>query len=95
MFGTHLLLSHDQDYTRFDEAASASVRKAVVSVIEGLMWCLAVLFALLGLLYYVDIRVAAMPRLKEPPLKPGESSATVSNVSATGVPAEGEGKLDA
>ncbi len=84
------MLSHGQDYTRFDEAASASVRKAVVSVIEGLVWCLAVLFALLGLLYYIDIRVAAMPRLKEPPLKPGEAAAP-----AASVPAEGEGKLDA
>lgn len=36
-------------------------------MIKGLMWCLAVLFAQLGLLKYVDLRVAAMPRLQDSP----------------------------
>lgn len=36
-------------------------------MIKGLFWCLAVLFAQLGLLRYVDLRVAAMPRLVDPP----------------------------
>lgn len=36
-------------------------------MIKGLMWCLAVLFAQLGLLKYVDLRVAAMPRLEDSP----------------------------
>ncbi|MFY0990195.1 hypothetical protein [Halomonas sp. C05BenzN] len=36
-------------------------------MIKGLFWCLAVLFAQLGLLRYVDRRVAAMPRLADIP----------------------------
>ncbi|MFQ3787591.1 hypothetical protein [Halomonas sp. A29] len=42
-----------------------------MSVIKGLMWCLTILFAQLGLLRYVDIRVAAMPRLHDTPQETG------------------------
>ncbi|NIC04198.1 hypothetical protein [Billgrantia bachuensis] len=66
-----------------------------MSVIEGLMLCLAVLFALLGALYYIDVRVAAMPRLKEPPLQSGEEATPVATASAASVPAGKEGKLNA
>jgi len=45
-----------------------------VSVIKGFMWCLAVLFVQLGLLRYIDLRVATMQRLQEPPLEPAEGS---------------------
>ena len=42
-------------------------------MIKGLFWCLAVLVAQLGLLRYVDLRVAAMPRLADsPPAEEGE-----------------------
>ncbi|QTF91325.1 hypothetical protein [Halomonas sp. BM-2019] len=36
-------------------------------MIKGLLWCFALLGAQLGLLSYIDRRVAAMPRLEEPP----------------------------
>lgn len=36
-------------------------------MIIGLLGCLVVLFAQLAFLHYVDLRVAAMPRLVEPP----------------------------
>ncbi|MDI5983871.1 hypothetical protein QLQ85_03635 [Halomonas sp. M4R5S39] len=36
-------------------------------MIKGLFWCFTVLFVQLGLLWYVDLRVAAMPRLADPP----------------------------
>lgn len=45
-----------------------------MSVIKGFMWCLAVLFVQLGLLRYIDLRVATMQRLQEPPLEPTEGS---------------------
>ena len=41
-------------------------------MIKGLLWCFAILGLQLGLLRYVDIRVAAMPRLQDRPEKPGE-----------------------
>ncbi len=43
-------------------------------MIKGLLWCFAILGLQLGLLRYVDLRVAAMPRLQDPPEEPGESS---------------------
>ncbi|MGR4068019.1 hypothetical protein [Billgrantia sp. C5P2] len=46
-----------------------------MSVVKGVIWCLAILFAQLGLLRYVDKRVAAMPRMQEPPLEPGDQVA--------------------
>jgi hypothetical protein len=61
-----------------------------VSVIKGFMWCLAVLFAQLGLLRYIDLRVATMQRLQEPPLEPVEGS--VAPELATH---EKQGELDA
>lgn len=36
-------------------------------MIKGLFWCFTVLFVQLGLLWYVDLRVAAMPRLADSP----------------------------
>jgi hypothetical protein len=36
-------------------------------MVKGLMWCLAVLVLQLGLLRYVDFRVAAMSRLDDVP----------------------------
>ncbi|WP_181872892.1 hypothetical protein [Billgrantia montanilacus] len=36
-------------------------------MVMGLMWCLAVLVIQLGLLHYVDLRVAAMSRLDHAP----------------------------
>jgi hypothetical protein len=36
-------------------------------MIKGLLWCFVILGAQLGLLHYVDRRVAAMPRLEDPP----------------------------
>ncbi|MGQ4880033.1 hypothetical protein ACOJCM_15815 [Billgrantia sp. LNSP4103-1] len=66
-----------------------------MSEIEGLLWCLVVLSALLGLLYFVDIRVAAMPRLKEPPLEREEASSPATTAPVVTAPTEREGKLDA
>ncbi|MGR2740901.1 hypothetical protein ACUY1T_20845 [Billgrantia sp. Q4P2] len=61
-----------------------------MSVIKGLMWCMAVLFAQLGLLRYIDLRVATMERLKEPPLEPVEGS-----VPGESAAFEKQGELDA
>lgn len=36
-------------------------------MLKGLMWCFTLLVLQLGLLRYVDVRVAAMPRLEDPP----------------------------
>lgn len=60
-----------------------------MSVIKGFMWCLAVLFAQLGLLRYIDLRVATMQRLKEPPLEPAEGSVAIE------APLEKQDGLDA
>ncbi|MCC5883410.1 MAG: hypothetical protein JJU25_12320 [Halomonas sp.] len=60
-----------------------------MSVIKGFMWCLAVLFAQLGLLRYIDLRVATMQRLKEPPLEPAEGSVAIE------APLEKQAGLDA
>lgn len=40
------------------------------AMIKGLMWCFAILGVQLGLLRYIDIRVAAMPRLQDRPEEP-------------------------
>lgn len=34
-------------------------------MIKGLFWCFVVLFVQLGVLHYVDLRVASMPRLDD------------------------------
>ncbi|WP_416137028.1 hypothetical protein ACM26W_10930 [Halomonas sp. HK25] len=39
-------------------------------MIKGLLWCFAILGVQLGLLRYVDLRVAAMPRLQDRPEEP-------------------------
>ncbi|EWH02450.1 hypothetical protein [Halomonas sp. BC04] len=36
-------------------------------MVKGLLWCLTLLVLQLGLLRYVDLRVAAMPRLEDAP----------------------------
>ncbi|WP_254277436.1 hypothetical protein [Halomonas sp. 3H] len=56
-------------------------------MIKGLLWCFAVLALQLGLLRYVDIRVAAMPRLGdgpaiEPPVEPADVEAEASRLDA-------------
>ncbi|MBA2778953.1 hypothetical protein [Billgrantia kenyensis] len=61
-----------------------------MSVIKGFMWCLALLFAQLVLLRYVDLRVAAMQRLQDSPLQSGEAS-----VATDVAPVERQGELDA
>ncbi|AMD00106.1 MULTISPECIES: hypothetical protein [Halomonas] len=44
-------------------------------MIKGLLWCLTLLVLQLGLLRYVDLRVAAMPRLEDAPeASPGNAS---------------------
>jgi hypothetical protein len=48
-----------------DTKPPASFRDPAMTI--GLLGCLAVLFAQLAFLHYVDLRVAAMPRLVEPP----------------------------
>ncbi|WP_162622983.1 hypothetical protein [Billgrantia lactosivorans] len=62
-----------------------------MSVVSGLLWCLAILFAQLWLLHYIDKRVAAMPRLKEPPLETPDGSAPPPSLAAP----RQEGRLDA
>jgi hypothetical protein len=54
------------------------------------MWCLALLFAQLVLLRYVDLRVAAMQRLHDRPLESGEAS-----VAANTAPVERQDEFDA
>ncbi len=54
-------------------------------MVKGLFWCLTLLVLQLGLLRYVDLRVAAMPRLEDAP------EASPDNVSPMGR----EGELDA
>ncbi|MCE9662205.1 hypothetical protein LY622_02005 [Halomonas sp. M5N1S17] len=54
-------------------------------MLKGLLWCLALLVLQLGLLRYVDLRVAAMPRLEDAP------EAVPGNPSPMGR----EGELDA
>ncbi|MCE8031521.1 hypothetical protein EKK97_12975 [Billgrantia tianxiuensis] len=59
-----------------------------MSVIKGFMWCLAVLFVQLGLLRYIDLRVAAMPRLQDTPQEPGKELPSAE-------PADKEGEFGA
>lgn len=42
---------------------------------KGLLWCFAVLAAQLGLLRYIDWRVAAMPPLEAPATASGDEEA--------------------
>lgn len=53
-------------------------------MIIGLLGCLAVLFAQLAFLHYVDLRVAAMPRLVEPPADDTPLSIDTSDTRAIG-----------
>jgi hypothetical protein len=55
------------------------------------MWCLAVLFAQLGLLRYIDLRVATMQRLQEPPSEPAETTVALDMVAGE----KQQGELDA
>lgn len=62
-----------------------------VSIVKGLMWCLAILFLQLGLLRYVDLRVAAMPRLRDMSPQPGEAVSTIDD----GMSLDRQSELDA
>ncbi|MCE8018888.1 hypothetical protein HOP51_01970 [Halomonas sp. MCCC 1A11036] len=59
-----------------------------MSVIKGFMWCLTVLFVQLGLLRYIDLRVAAMPRLRDTPQETGKEQPSAG-------PADKEGEFGA
>ncbi|WP_181870052.1 hypothetical protein [Halomonas sp. DQ26W] len=54
-------------------------------MLKGLLWCLALLVIQLGLLRYVDLRVAAMPRLDDSPKAVPDSPSSLGR----------EGELDA
>ncbi|QOR39114.1 hypothetical protein HNO52_11760 [Billgrantia diversa] len=62
-----------------------------MSVVSGLVWCLVILFAQLWLLRYIDKRVAAMPRLQEPPLEKPDGPAAPPTLASS----RQEGQLDA
>ena len=53
-------------------------------MIKGLLWCFAILGLQLGLLRYVDIRVAAMPRLQDRLEEPGSPGSQATDAVASG-----------
>ncbi|MFB9145486.1 hypothetical protein ACFFU2_02930 [Halomonas alkalicola] len=53
-------------------------------MIKGLMWCFAILGVQLGLLRYIDLRVAAMPRLQDPSEEPGHPDSQATEAVASG-----------